>query len=327
MALATAFLPVLEKVADKLQTFLADPATQAAISELGTNLAEGFDALVEIAGNLPWESIGNAFKLMGQGSKALLDAFVGLPPWVQTAVLTGWGLNKLTGGALTGIVGALASGLIKGILGINAGVVNINAATVTGGPGGGAPVAGGGKPGGGFNPIGWLVGPLAALLIGENIRGGGELTSDVQAIAIVNAIKQGQTVTEATAGRTVAAIREAASSSDLTDTQKAALRKLIGLTQAVDHEANAARLRDRDQTMAQLRNLAAVREGNLDRVRQAANQARQLAGVDGRLATIAGKNFSPKVSVTVTSNVTISEIQRKITSQQIAIGKGPLEFE
>ena len=75
----------------------------------------------------------DAARLLGTGSKALLDAFLGLPPWVQTAVLTGWGLNKLTGGALGGIVGELAKGLIKGVLGINAGVVNINAATVTGG--------------------------------------------------------------------------------------------------------------------------------------------------------------------------------------------------
>ena len=61
------------------------------------------------------------------------------------SVLTGWGLNKLTGGALTSIAGALASGLIKGVLGINAGVVNITAGTVTGVPGTGAP--GGGDAG------------------------------------------------------------------------------------------------------------------------------------------------------------------------------------
>ena len=52
-----------------------------------------------------------------------------LPPWVQTAVITGWGLNKLTGGALGGIVAELGKGLIKGVLGIKAGAVNITAAT------------------------------------------------------------------------------------------------------------------------------------------------------------------------------------------------------
>ena len=135
-ALATALLPVLEKVTGKLTEFLSDPQTIRALEDVGENLADAFDSLVEIAGNLPWDSIGNAFRLMGTGSKALLDAFVALPPWVQTAVLTGWGLNKLTGGALGQIFGTLASGIIKGVLGINAGVVNLKAGTVIGGGGG-----------------------------------------------------------------------------------------------------------------------------------------------------------------------------------------------
>ena len=81
----------------------------------------------------------------------MLDAFLGLPPWIQTAVLTGWGLNKLTGGALSGIVGSLASGLVKGVLGMNAGVVNINAGIVNGG---GVPGVPGGK---GVGLLGTLV--------------------------------------------------------------------------------------------------------------------------------------------------------------------------
>jgi hypothetical protein len=86
---------------------------------------------------------------MGTGAKAALDFFTGMPSWVQTAVLTGWGLNKLTGGALGSIVGTLGSGLIKGVLGMNAGVVNINAATVNGGVGGAAGGAAAAGRGGG----------------------------------------------------------------------------------------------------------------------------------------------------------------------------------
>ena len=55
-----------------------------------------------------------------------------VPPWVQTAVLTGWGLNKLTGGAL-GYRAELGKGLIKGVLGMTAGVVHIKAGTVRAG--------------------------------------------------------------------------------------------------------------------------------------------------------------------------------------------------
>jgi hypothetical protein len=133
MALATAFLPVLERVGDELQTFLADPKNLAAIQDFGGVLAEGLDDAIDIAKKLPWDAIGSTFEVMGKGARTVLDMFTQLPPWVQTAVLTSWGLNKLTGGALGNIFSTLASGLIKGVLGINAGVVNINAATVNGG--------------------------------------------------------------------------------------------------------------------------------------------------------------------------------------------------
>jgi len=146
-ALAEGFLPVIEKVADWLSKGLANPAVMQQIRDFGKGLAGGFDSLIGVAKNIPWSSIGDAMKLAGAGGKALLDAFVGLPPWVQTAVLTGWGLNKLTGGAIGGIVGELGKGLIKGVLGMNAGVVNINAGVVNGGgglPGGPTPSGGGG---------------------------------------------------------------------------------------------------------------------------------------------------------------------------------------
>jgi hypothetical protein len=170
MSLATAFLPVLVKVADKLGEFLAKPETQAMIAELGEGLADAFDQVVELAGRVPWTSVIDAFKIMGTGSKALLDAFVALPPWVQTAVITGWGLNKLTGGALSTIFSTLASGVIRGVLGINAGVVNLKAATVVGGAGAGAPVAAGGGAGGVITKILGVVSAVAlGALIGNEI--------------------------------------------------------------------------------------------------------------------------------------------------------------
>ncbi len=169
MALATAFLPVLEKVADKLETFLSDPETLKNIEEFGGTLAEGLDDAIEMAGNLPWDAIGSTFAVMGAGAKTVLQMFTSMPPWVQTAILTGWGLNKLTGGALGNIVGSLGSGLIKGVLGMNAGVVNINAAVVNGGPGG-VPAAGG-KGGGAALGLLGTAGLAGAALAGITIAG------------------------------------------------------------------------------------------------------------------------------------------------------------
>ncbi len=105
MALATGFLPVIRKVADKLSTELVKPEVQRQIREFGDTLAGAFDKVLEIGGKLPWGQIGDSLKLAGQGAKAVFDAFAGMPAWVQTAVLTGWGLNKLSGGALTSLLG------------------------------------------------------------------------------------------------------------------------------------------------------------------------------------------------------------------------------
>jgi hypothetical protein len=135
-ALAIGFLPVLQKVAGLLKGELAKPATIQSIKDFGTALAGGLDKLIGIAQRLPWGAIGDSLKIAGAGAKAVLDAFLSLPDWVQTAVITGWGLNKLTGGALSDIFSTLAGGLIKGVLGMTAGVVNINAAVVNGGAGG-----------------------------------------------------------------------------------------------------------------------------------------------------------------------------------------------
>jgi hypothetical protein len=131
-ALAEGFLPVIERVAKVLSEKLGDPVVIEQIRGIGRGLAGAFDKMLTAAEKIPWGSIGDAMRLAGQGAKAALDLFTGLPPWVQTAVLTGWGLNKLTGGALGGITAELGKGLIKGVLGMNAGVVNIKAGVVTG---------------------------------------------------------------------------------------------------------------------------------------------------------------------------------------------------
>jgi hypothetical protein len=143
-AIAIGFLPVIQEMTKFLTEKLNDPKVLAAIKDLGTKGAGLLAQAFEAAKKIPWDSIANAFQLMGQGAKAAYDLFMGLPDWVKTAVLTGWGLNKLTGGAVGSIVSELSKGLIKGVLGMTAGIVNINAGTVNGGLGG---AAGGGKAG------------------------------------------------------------------------------------------------------------------------------------------------------------------------------------
>jgi hypothetical protein len=142
----TALAPALIEVADLLTNELAKPSTIKTLKDIGSSVAAAVRGVVGFARGLPWETIGESLRIAGQGAKAVLDAFLGLPSWVQAAVISGWGLNKITGGALSGLL----SGVIKGVLGMTAAVVNINAATVNGLPGGvgGAAGKGGGLLGG-----------------------------------------------------------------------------------------------------------------------------------------------------------------------------------
>jgi hypothetical protein len=157
-ALAEGFLPVIEKVAKVLGEKLADPAVIADIRGMGQGLAGALDKAFDFATKIPWSTVGDAMKLAGQGAKAALGFFTSLPPWVQTAVITGWGLNKLTGGALGGIIGELGKGLVKGVLGMNAGVVNARAGVVNvaggiGGAGAAGAAGAGGKAAGALGVV------------------------------------------------------------------------------------------------------------------------------------------------------------------------------
>ncbi|MEO8549308.1 MAG: hypothetical protein ABI678_05030 [Kofleriaceae bacterium] len=137
-ALAEGFLPVIEKIAGKLKAGLADPATLQRIRDFGTGLANAFDQLVDIGTKLPWAQIGDSLKIAGTGAKIVLDAFTNLPPWVQTAVLTGWGLNKLTGGMLGSIVGDIGKVVVDAFLGRGSSPANpLFVADVAGGASGG----------------------------------------------------------------------------------------------------------------------------------------------------------------------------------------------
>lgn len=164
MALATAFLPVIEKVSDKIETLLSDPQTLKNIESFGGEMAEGFDQALSIAERLPWDAIGTTFSLMGQGAKAALDLFTKMPPWVQTAVLTGWGLNKLSGGALGNIIGSLGRGALGGLRGQTP-ATPVYVQPVGGGLGG--PGIGGPAGRGGRGIGGGILGLFSALGVAE----------------------------------------------------------------------------------------------------------------------------------------------------------------
>jgi len=139
----TGLAPAILEVSDLLTDELAKPETMETLKAVGKELGSALKGLIKIVKSLPWATIGESLRIAGTGAKALVDAFLGMPPWVQAAVISGWGLNKLTGGAVSGLIGNLASGLIKGVLGITAGTVIVNGPVAGGG--GAAGAAGGSK--------------------------------------------------------------------------------------------------------------------------------------------------------------------------------------
>lgn len=123
-------LPKLTPLAEKAVAFLN--THQGDIDKFGDSIAGAFDRAAGFAQKIPWGAIGSGLQTAATWAGKLMDVFLALPPEAQATIVALAGLNKLSGGAVTGIVGELGKGLIKGVLGMNAGVVNINAGVVNG---------------------------------------------------------------------------------------------------------------------------------------------------------------------------------------------------
>jgi hypothetical protein len=147
-ALARGLLPSLVKVSNWLSGKLADPSVAKTLEDIGNALGDVVDRGLGMLDKVDLSTITQGLGQARDVAKTIVQTFLSLPPWVQTAIVTGWGLNKLTGGAVGDLVGELGKGLIKGVLGMTAGVVNISAGVVNGGGGPGLPGGPGGGPGG-----------------------------------------------------------------------------------------------------------------------------------------------------------------------------------
>lgn len=318
-ALTTALLPVLEKVSDRLSTFLTDPKTVAAIEDFGQGLADGFDQAVEFAGKVPWELIGSSLQIAGTGAKAVFDAFTGLPDWVQTAVITGWGLNKLTGGALTGIAGTLFGRFFeRGASPANP----LWVASVGGGVGG---------PGGVGTKFPLL--PLAPAVVAATvpfISGSNVNTETAVKMIDFAASKAGATLddvlnTNPTLGALVAFVADPTLTADVDPKLLAQIKELTGQTELIpdridkEREAIIQHLMDQglsqDEAVAQMRLTAA----------NTADAARLTGLANSQLVTLNSKDLSPnvKIDVTAVTNVSVNPLIRTLTSARIA-GSGTI---
>lgn len=156
--LATALLPVIGKVADKLSVMLSDPHVIKTVNDLGQSIADLFsDKNLAEGGKI----LGTLFDTAKAAAPVLKDAavatlgvvkaavglFTSLPKEVQQLAIGAFAINKITGGLVTNVAGGLISSVLKqlvsGVVNVNGAVVNVVGAGVPGVPGV-VPTGGGG---------------------------------------------------------------------------------------------------------------------------------------------------------------------------------------
>uniref|UniRef100_A0A6M3IS27 Putative tail protein n=1 Tax=viral metagenome TaxID=1070528 RepID=A0A6M3IS27_9ZZZZ len=350
ITIGSALLPKLTPLVKKLNEFLARPETQAGIAELATNLATGFEMVAKWAGTVPWDKIADGLGMAAGFAAQLVGVFANMPTGVQATLLALVGLNKISGGAVSGIVGELGKGLIKGVLGMTAAVVNIKAGIVTGagGPGGGLlPAVAGAAAGTGLALATAVIAPAAvaaaALLISDKINTQGEeLVTKASEFAtkatdteLANSIKG---VTEQLNGMQFNTFD---SKNKVIDTLNVLIaeqnrRAAGGVTGGRGDVATAARAKEglervgiweravakggkpnADQITRILEKNHAAAAAKLEATRQGTFETS--SRISALRATLAAKNFSPHITVPV--NVTVPVSVRNVTSAQSVVAR------
>lgn len=132
ITLAQGLMPALSRVAQFLTTKLKSSGAQKFFKDLGENMGKALEAAVKFAEKIPWDSIAAAIKLMAQAAGKLLDAFLKLPKWAQTAIIAG-ALTKITIGAIPGGGGGGGGGITGEIVkGAATGIATVTAKAVGG---------------------------------------------------------------------------------------------------------------------------------------------------------------------------------------------------
>ncbi len=141
-ALAIGFLPLLTRVADFLRTQLARPEVIQSLKDFGTAVAKLFDKGLDFAAKIPWGSIASALKIAADAANAILNAFLKMPKWAQTAIITG-AIAKIAINNIPGVGGGgggggdggggLAGKAIEGVAGGLAHAIGAELLTLIGG--------------------------------------------------------------------------------------------------------------------------------------------------------------------------------------------------
>lgn len=112
--IGTALIPKITPLIKQLDDFLVGHRDD--VKRFAQDLADGFQHVAEWVAKINFGQIADSLRFAGSLAKGLISAFLAAPQWLQTAVVTGWGLNKLTGGAVQNIMADLTKAAIGGAM-------------------------------------------------------------------------------------------------------------------------------------------------------------------------------------------------------------------
>jgi len=135
ITIGSKLLPKITPLLKRLNEFVN--ANTGGIEKFGDELASSFEKVAGYVSSVDFGPFIEALKISSAIAKQAVDIFLSLPKGVQTALITGLAINKLTGGlpgALAKDIGGMVFGALKAMT-VQAGVVNVTGGIVNGGGG------------------------------------------------------------------------------------------------------------------------------------------------------------------------------------------------
>lgn len=362
ITIGSKLLPKITPLAERAVKFLSTHEDD--IEKFGDSIAGSFDKALQFAERIPWDVVGSGLKTAAEWSQRLFDVFLSMPKEVQATIIGLAALNKLSGGAISGIVGELGKGLIKGVLGMTAGVVNLKAGVVkgAGGVGGGAPVTGGGGAGTLMKGLAAasIVADIAAVVATQQQISGASSQQGKEISGTLDTMIAGGPGVDALK-RSLAGVNKGISDLESNPlhmlVQGSALEELKTMRAKIESQIEATEngtaqmsKGDRDDAVAAARiktaldrtrlstdeakrdTVASIRSASAaDSSRQAATAAAARDAGRQTAAAIKDKDLSVTVPVNLTSytNVRLSarEVESTVNRLRIRAGNGPTEFD
>jgi TP901 family phage tail tape measure protein len=350
-------LPVVNEAMSALVDWLNQADTQQGLKDFAKDLAVGVRGLVDELKGTDFSGLVGGLKLAAEVAKGAFDAFRALPAPIQQLAVAALIANKVSGGAIGMIAKGLGNLVLGSLKTITAANVTVIGGNVTGGPGGVPAGGGGGGLLAGLKTGVALASPVLAGIAAVEVINFENMRNEQR--AKLDGILDEMPRTPAKIDESIAAIQAQIDMERpflegvLFNTNvKPQLEEQIAELQEVKRRQELAAGFARDAIPWAVRNVQAVHTLNASEGRrfadlgaksesqkQAINAfnasegtrfanlgakqdgvAMAVKGQSGVLAQIRDKKSSVTVKVGVTNNVSVSDIQRRVTSQNIALG-------